>query len=159
MNNLDIKEYVGNYDASKGTWALIVSRFNSLITDRLLEGAIDTLERHGADRKQMEIIRVPGAFELFWAAKAVAETKKYRGIICLGAVIRGDTPHFDMVANETTKGLAAVSLDTGIPLGFGVLTTEDLEQALVRAGSKAGNAGSSAAMTVIEMAQLKTTLQ
>jgi 6,7-dimethyl-8-ribityllumazine synthase len=158
MNSLGIKENIGILDASKGPWALIVSRFNSLITERLLEGAVDALERHGASREDMEIYRVPGAFELPWAAKEAAVHREYRGIICLGAVIRGDTPHFDMVANETTKGLAAVSMETGIPMGFGVLTTEDLEQALVRAGSKAGNAGFSAAMTVIETAQLKATL-
>jgi len=158
MNNLGIKEYSGNFEAAHGKWALVVSRFNSLITERLLEGAVDALDRHGAERDQMEIIRVPGAFELPWAAREAALTGKYRGILCLGAVIRGDTPHFDMVANETSKGIAAVALETGIPVGFGVLTTENLEQALERAGSKGGNKGFDAAMTVIESAQLKSLL-
>lgn len=158
MDIRNIKEYAGNYDASQGPWALIVSRFNSLITERLLEGAVDALERHGASPEQLEILRVPGAFELPWAAREAVQAGRYRGIICLGAVIRGETPHFDMVAAETTKGLAAVSLDSGVPFGFGVLTTEDLEQALHRAGSKAGNAGFSAAMTVMELAGLKECL-
>lgn len=159
MNHLNIQEFNGSYDASEGQWAIIISRFNSLITDRLLEGAVDTLIRNGATTQQINIIRVPGAFELPWAAKEIAASRKYDGIICLGAIIRGETAHFEMVANETTKGLAAVSLETGVPLGFGVLTTEDLEQALHRAGSKAGNAGSSAAMTVIELSQLRKAMK
>jgi 6,7-dimethyl-8-ribityllumazine synthase len=159
MNNLGIKEYSGNFESSQGKWALVVSRFNSLITERLLEGAVDALDRHGAERRQMEIVRVPGAFELPWAAREAALSGKYRGIICLGTVIRGDTPHFDMVANETSKGIASVALETGIPVGFGVLTTENLEQALERAGSKGGNKGFDAAMTVIESAQLKDQLR
>ena len=158
MNSLGIREYNGDYSAQRGPWALVVSRFNSLITERLLEGAVDALTRHGAAAESMEVIRVPGAFELPWAAREAALKGKYRGIICLGAVIRGDTPHFDMVANETAKGLASVSLETGIPVGFGVLTTENLEQALERAGTKAGNKGFDAALTVIEMAQLKDAL-
>lgn len=158
MNKYGVKEISANLDASGTAWAIIVSRFNSLITERLLEGALDALERHGAKKESLEIIRVPGAFELPWAAKLAAEKGKYSGIICLGAVIRGDTAHFEMVANETTKGLAAVSLESGIPLGFGVLTTEDLEQALERAGSKGGNAGFSAAVTAIEGVRLKEAL-
>lgn len=158
MNNFGIQEYAGDYNASEGPWALIVSRFNSLITERLLEGAVDALSRHGAALETMELIRVPGAFELPWAAREAALKGKYRGIICLGAIIRGDTPHFDMVAGETAKGLASVSLETGIPVGFGVLTTETLEQALERAGTKAGNKGFDAALTVIETARLKKVL-
>ncbi|MBI9102678.1 MAG: 6,7-dimethyl-8-ribityllumazine synthase [Spirochaetales bacterium] len=158
MSISGIKEYTGDYSASTGNWAIVVSRFNSLITERLLEGAVDALIRHGSSKENMDIIRVPGAFELSWAAKQAALKKKYRGIICLGAVIRGDTPHFDMVANETTKGLASVSLDMGIPIGFGVLTTENIEQALERAGTKAGNKGFDAALTVMEMAQLQKVL-
>ncbi len=159
MNNLGLKEYEGNFNASEGLWALVVSRFNSLITEKLLEGAVDALCRHGASLKSIEIIRVPGAFEIPWAAREAAVMGKYRGIICLGAIIRGDTPHFDMVANETSKGIASIAVETGVPVGFGVLTTENLEQALERAGTKAGNKGFDAAMTVIETAQLKTVLR
>lgn len=133
---------------------LIVSRFNSFISDRLLEGALDTLQRHGAEDKDTTIVKVPGAFEIPLVAKKMASSKKYDAVICLGAVIRGATPHFDYVSSEVSKGVASVGLDTGVPVVFGVLTTDSIEQAIERAGSKAGNKGSEAATCAIEMVDL-----
>lgn len=141
-------------DASGKKYAIIVARFNDFITDRLTGGAIDALVRHGAEDADIEIIKVPGAFEIPLIAKRVAAKGKYDAIICLGAVIRGATPHFEYVSSEAAKGIAVVSLETGVPVVFGVLTTDTIEQAIERAGSKAGNKGVEAAMSAIEMANL-----
>ncbi len=140
-------------------FAIIVSRFNSFVTDRLLEGALDALKRHGADEGGIEIFRVPGAFEIPLAASMVAKRKDVNAVICLGAVIKGGTPHFHYVASEVTKGIAAVSLESKKPIAFGILTTESVEQAVERAGTKAGNKGYDAAMSAIEMANLLKGLQ
>lgn len=144
----------GKLDASGQRFGLVVSRFNSFICDRLVEGALDSLLRHGASREDIQIVRVPGAFEIPMTAKKMAATGRYDALICLGAVIRGATPHFDYVSAEVSKGVASVSLDAGIPVAFGVLTTDNIEQAIERAGSKAGNKGSEAAVTAIEMVNL-----
>lgn len=144
----------GKLDASGLKFGLVVSRFNSFICDRLVEGAIDALLRHGASREDLQIVRVPGAFEIPMTAKKMAATGRYDALICLGAVIRGATPHFDYVSAEVSKGVASVSLEAGIPVAFGVLTTDNIEQAIERAGSKAGNKGSEAAVTAIEMVNL-----
>jgi len=135
-------------------FALIVSRFNSFITERLLEGALDCLKRHGVSEADLTLVRVPGAWEIPLAAKRLANSKAYDAVICLGAVIRGATPHFDYVAAEVSKGTAQVALDAGIPVLFGILTTDSLEQAVERAGSKAGNKGFAAAEAAIEMVNL-----
>jgi 6,7-dimethyl-8-ribityllumazine synthase len=134
--------------------ALVASRFNSFITDRLVEGAIDAVARTGGDPDAVRIYKVPGAFEIPLVAKKLATSGKYDAIVCLGAVIRGSTPHFDYVAAEVAKGVAHVSLETGLPVSFGVLTTDSLEQAIERAGSKAGNKGWEAAMAAVETANL-----
>jgi 6,7-dimethyl-8-ribityllumazine synthase len=144
----------GNFDASSTTFAIVVSRFNSLITDRLLEGAVDCLVRHGATEKNITVVRCPGAFELPQVAQQVARSNAYQAIICLGCVIRGDTPHFDYVASEAAKGIAQVAMQAGVPVSFGVLTTDNLAQALERAGSKGGNKGWDAALTAIELANV-----
>ena len=144
----------GTLEAKKFRFGIIVSRFNSFISDRLLEGTIDTLTRHGADGDQMTVVKVPGAFELPLVAKKMADSEKYDALICLGAVIRGGTPHFEYVSSEMTKGIASVSLQSGIPIAFGVLTTDSVEQAIERAGTKAGNKGVEAAMSAIEMVNL-----
>ena len=144
----------GRLDASHGRFAVIISRFNSFITERLLEGAMDCLVRHGAERGHITLVRVPGAFEIPLATQRVARSGRFDGILCLGAVIRGATPHFDYVAGEVTKGVALVSLAENIPIGFGVLTTDTVEQAIDRAGSKAGNKGWETALSVIEMVHL-----
>jgi 6,7-dimethyl-8-ribityllumazine synthase len=144
----------GKLDAGGLRFGIIVGRFNSFISERLLEGALDALTRHGAADKGIVVARVPGAFEIPLAAQKMAATGKYDAIICLGAVIRGSTPHFDYVASEVSKGIAHVSLATGVPVAFGVLTTDTIEQAVERAGTKAGNKGFDAAMTAIETANL-----
>ncbi|MCP4051423.1 MAG: 6,7-dimethyl-8-ribityllumazine synthase [bacterium] len=144
----------GILDAKGIKSAIIVSRFNSFITERLLSGSIDSLTRHGADQKDIDVIWVPGAFEIPLTAKKVASTGRYDAVICLGAVIRGSTPHFEYVASEVSKGVASVSLDEEIPVIFGVLTTDTIEQAVERAGSKAGNKGADAANNAIEMVSL-----
>jgi len=135
-------------------FAIVVSRFNDFITSKLLDGAMDAIIRHGGSDNNVDVVRVPGAFEMPVVAKKLAETKKYDAIVCLGAVIRGATPHFEYIASEVAKGLATVSLETGVPVSFGVLTTDTLEQAIERAGTKAGNKGFDAAMSAIEMANL-----
>lgn len=142
----------GNLDASKIKVAIIVSRFNELVSKGLLGGAEDCLKRHGAKPGNVDVIWVPGAFEIPLVAKKIA--KDYDAVICLGAVIRGGTPHFEYVAAEASKGIAKVSLDTGIPVIFGILTTDNLEQALERAGAKPGNKGFDAAMSAIELVNL-----
>ncbi len=134
--------------------AIINSRFNSFICERLQEGAVDALQRHGIADEQIAVYKVPGAFEIPLLAKKLADSKKYDGIVCLGAVIRGDTPHFDYVAAEVSKGIAATSIDSGVPIAFGILTTNTIEQAIERAGSKAGNKGWDAAVTLLEMIDL-----
>lgn len=134
--------------------AVIVSRFNSFICDRLVEGALDALVRHGAVSEDVDIVRVPGAFEIPVAAQKVAASGRYDALICLGAVIRGATPHFDYVSAEVSKGIASVSLEAGLPIAFGVLTTDSIEQAIERAGTKAGNKGFEAAVSAIEMVNL-----
>jgi 6,7-dimethyl-8-ribityllumazine synthase len=144
----------GNLDASGSKFAVVVARFNSFITDRLLAGALDALKRSGATPESIEIVKVPGAWELPLTAKTLAATNRYAAIIALGAVIRGETPHFDQVANQASSGLAAVALETRIPVAFGVLTTNTVEQAIDRAGGKSGNKGYDAAITAIEMADL-----
>lgn len=133
---------------------IVVSRFNEFITSKLLSGAEDTLRRHGANEDDITVAWVPGAFEIPLIAKKMAKSGKYDGIICLGAVIRGATSHYDYVCNEVSKGVALVNMETEVPTAFGVLTTENLEQAVERAGTKAGNKGSDAAMAVIEMVNL-----
>ena len=135
-------------------FCIIAARFNETIVDRLMQGSIDALKRHGADETQIGIVRVPGAVELPLAAQRVAKTRQYDGIIALGTVIRGATPHFDYVCSECASGLTRVSLEHDIPIGFGVLTTENIEQALERSGTKAGNKGIDAALTTIEMVSL-----
>jgi 6,7-dimethyl-8-ribityllumazine synthase len=144
----------GNLDASGFKFAIVVARFNSFITDRLLSGALDALKRSGAPADAVEIVKVPGSWELPLTAKTLAATNRYAAIIALGAVIRGETPHFDHVANQASSGLAAVALESRIPVAFGVLTTNTVEQAIDRAGGKSGNKGYDAAITAIEMADL-----
>jgi 6,7-dimethyl-8-ribityllumazine synthase len=147
-----VKTIEGNLDASKLKVGIIVSRFNELVSKGLLDGALDCLKRHGAKEANLDVIYVPGAFEMPLVAKKVA--KEYDAVVCLGAVIRGGTPHFEYVASEAAKGIARVSLDTGIPVIFGVLTTDNLEQALERAGAKPGNRGFAAGLSAIELANL-----
>ncbi|QOY85576.1 6,7-dimethyl-8-ribityllumazine synthase [Paludibaculum fermentans] len=152
------KVFEGNLDGKGLKFALIVSRFNSFITERLLSGALDALSRAGVAQTDIEIAKVPGSWEMPVVAAQIARQKRHDGVICLGAVIRGETPHFDYVAGEAAKGLAHVSLETGIPIAFGVLTTNTLEQAIDRAGAKGGNKGFESAMTAIEMANLLKSL-
>jgi 6,7-dimethyl-8-ribityllumazine synthase len=147
----EIKTIEGQLTISGAKFGIVVARFNSFIVDALESGAIDALKRHGVADADIEVVRVPGAFEIPLAAQAMAASKKYDGIIALGAVIRGSTPHFDYVAGECTKGLATVSMQHSVPMGFGVLTVDTIEQAIERAGTKAGNKGAEAAMTVVEM--------
>ena len=137
---------------------IVAARFNEFITSKLLGGAIDAFVRHGGDEKLIDIAWVPGAFEVPLIAKKIAESQKYDAVVCLGAVIRGATPHFDMVANEATKGIANVGLQVGIPVIFGILTTDSIEQAVERAGTKAGNKGFDAMTTAIEMVNLIRTI-
>ena len=140
-------------------FALIMSRFNDFISEKLVDGAIDALRRSGARDEDIDIVKVPGAFEIPLLAKKMAAKKRYDAIICLGAVIRGATPHFDYVSAEVSKGIAVVSLEADIPVIFGIITTDTIEQAIERAGTKAGNKGWSAAMTAIEMANLTDVVQ
>ncbi len=135
-------------------FGIVVSRFNDFITSKLVEGALDVLKRHGADDGDIDIVKVPGAFEIPFAAKIMVEKERYDAVICLGAVIRGATPHFDYVAAEASKGVAAVALSASIPVMFGVLTTDSIEQAIERAGTKAGNKGADVTLGAIEMVNL-----
>ncbi|TVR92127.1 MAG: 6,7-dimethyl-8-ribityllumazine synthase [Spirochaetaceae bacterium] len=148
------QEINGILDAKGLRIAIVVARFNSLIGEQLIIGAVDCLTRHGGDAGDITVMRVPGAFEIPFVAKKAAETGRYDAIVCLGAVIRGSTPHFDYVAAESAKGVAQASLSTGIPVINGIITTNDIEQALERAGTKAGNKGWDAAMAAIEMASI-----
>ena len=149
-----MKTYEGQLVAGNEKFCIILSRFNDFIGSKLLDGAIDELKRHGVSEDNIEIAKVPGAFEIPITAMKLAKTGKYNAIITLGAVIKGATAHFDYVSAEVSKGIAQVSLQTGIPIIFGVLTTENIEQAIERAGTKAGNKGSEAAKSAIEMANL-----
>jgi len=152
MNN--IRTFEGDYGPTNAIYALVVSRFNGFVVDSLQAGAIDALLRHGVAEKNITVVKVPGAFELPMVAKRLAESKKFDAIIALGAVIRGSTPHFDYVAGECAKGLGQVGTQQNLPVVFGVLTVDTIEQAIERAGTKAGNKGADAAMTAIELVSL-----
>ncbi|RKY63138.1 MAG: 6,7-dimethyl-8-ribityllumazine synthase [Candidatus Latescibacterota bacterium] len=149
----------GHLKAEGRRFGIVVSRFNEFITTRLLEGALDCLSRHGAKDEDITVLWVPGSFEIPVTAKKLAESGRYDALICLGAVIRGDTPHFEYIASEVAKGTAQVALSTGCPVSFGVLTTDTVEQAIERAGTKAGNKGWHAALSAIEMADLFSRLE
>jgi 6,7-dimethyl-8-ribityllumazine synthase len=151
---MNLKTIEGDMKANSGQYALIVARWNSFVVEHLLEGAVDSLRRHGITDPQMTIIRVPGAFEIPLAVQKVANSGKYDAIIALGAVIRGGTPHFEYVAGECVKGLGQVSLTASIPVSFGVLTVDSIEQAIERSGTKAGNKGAEAALSALEMVNL-----
>ena len=144
----------GELQAKGLKFAIVVSRFNDFITSKLLDGAVDALVRHGAKEEDIEVVKVPGAFEIPLTAKKLALKGTYNALICLGTVIRGATPHFDYVAAEVSKGVASASLETGVPIAFGVITSDTIEQAVERAGTKSGNKGFDAAITAIEMAQV-----
>ncbi|UCH35560.1 MAG: 6,7-dimethyl-8-ribityllumazine synthase [Armatimonadota bacterium] len=152
------KTYEGKLTAEGLNFAIIASRFNEFITRRLLGGAMDALQRHGAEESQVEVAWVPGSFEIPLAAQKLAQTGKYDAVICLGAVIRGATPHFEYVAAEASKGIAQAGLQTGVPVIYGIVTADTIEQAVERAGTKAGNRGFDAAMSAIEMANLMAQL-
>jgi len=152
MSNINVIE--GEFSACRGKYALIVSRWNSFVVESLKNGALDTLRRHGIKDEDVSIYYAPGAFEFPLVAQKIAAKKQFDAIIALGAVIRGGTPHFDYVAGECTKGLAQVSLNAGIPITFGVLTVDSIEQAIERSGTKAGNKGVEAAVTALEMVSL-----
>jgi len=148
------KRYIGKLLGEGLRFGVVVSRFNDFITDKLLEGAQDSLSRHGVNEEDIDIAWAPGSFEIPLVAKKMAESGRYDAVICLGAVIRGGTPHFDYIASEVSKGIAKVGLDTGLPVILGVITADTLEQAIERAGTKSGNYGSQAAVHAIEMANL-----
>jgi len=148
------KQYEGHLNATGLKFGIVVSRFNDFITEKLLSGALDALKRSGAKDEDITILRVPGSFEIPFVAKKMAQSKLYDSVICLGAVIRGATPHFEYVAAEVSKGVAATSLETGVYLSYGVITTDTIEQAIERAGTKAGNKGWQAAVSAIEMVNL-----
>lgn len=149
-----MKTIEGKLDATGLKFGIVIGRFNEFISGKLLSGCVDGLKRHGADDESIDVIWSPGAFEIPLLAKKMATGKKYDAVICLGAVIRGATPHFDYVASEVSKGVAHVGLETGCPVIFGVLTTDNIEQAIERAGTKSGNKGFDAALAAIEMANL-----
>ena len=154
-----VKELSGSLVVPAGArFCIVVGRFNSFITERLIEGALDALTRHGADPANLVVVRVPGSWEIPAICKRLAAGGKFDAIVAVSAVIRGATSHFDFVANEVSKGIAQITLDTGVPIGFGVLTTDTIEQAVERAGSKAGNKGFDAAMAAIEMVSLRAVL-
>jgi 6,7-dimethyl-8-ribityllumazine synthase len=153
------RKYEGKLDGKDLKFSIVISRFNSFITEKLLEGAIDCLTRHNVNQDDIEVFWVPGSFEIPSMAKKIASLKRSDAIICLGCVIRGETPHFDYIAAEVSKGVAQVSLESGIPVIFGVLTTDTIEQAIERAGTKAGNKGFDAALSAIEMANLFRTVE
>lgn len=156
---MEYKTHEGHLDATGLKFAIVVAQFNSFITDRLLSGALDALRRSGGNGDDVEVVRVPGSWEMPVVARALAETKRFDGIICLGCVVRGETAHFDYVAGEAAKGLGQVAAQTGTPVAFGVLTTNTVEQAIDRAGAKSGNKGFDAAMTAVEMANLMKKLK
>ena len=148
----------GHLSAEGKKFAIVSARFNEFITGKLVEGSLDCLKRHQANDQDIDVTWVPGAFEISLAAKKLAESNRYDAVICLGAVIRGSTPHFDFVCSEVAKGVSRISLDTGIPVIFGVITTDTIEQAIERAGTKAGNKGWDAGLSAIEMASLLSKL-
>jgi 6,7-dimethyl-8-ribityllumazine synthase len=150
----DIKTIEGELQCRELRFAILAARFNDFIVDQLVRGAVDALKRHGAGDKQIELVRVPGAFDMPMVARKLAQSRKYDAIVALGAVIKGATAHFDYVAGECASGLARVAQETGVPIAFGVLTTDTIEQAIERAGTKAGNKGADAAVTAIELANL-----
>ncbi|MBI4650428.1 6,7-dimethyl-8-ribityllumazine synthase [Candidatus Desantisbacteria bacterium] len=154
-----VNKYEGNLKAEGKKFGIVISRFNDFLTSNLLEGALDALRRHGAEDKKISVAWVPGAFEIPYAAKKLINTNNFDAIICLGAVIRGATPHFELIANELSKGIANLSMETGVPVIFGIITADTLEQALERAGTKAGNKGFDAAVNAIEMANLFSTIK
>ena len=149
-----MRTYEGKLIGSGLRFGVVVARFNEFISGKLLQGAMDSFLRHGVKEEDVEVAYVPGAFEIPLVAKRMAETRRYAAVVCLGAVIRGSTPHFDYVANEASKGIAHVGLETGLPIIFGVITTDNIEQAIERAGTKVGNKGFDAATAAIEMANL-----
>ncbi len=144
----------GELQAKGLKFGIVISRFNDFITSKLLDGALDTLLRHGAREEDIDVIKVPGSFEIPMIARKLALKGKYNAIICLGTIIRGSTPHFEYIASEVSKGIASVSIETGLPIAFGIITSDTIEQAIERAGTKSGNKGWDAAMTAIEIAQL-----
>ncbi len=154
-----IEEIKGHLAAGKGTYAIVVSRFNDFITSKLLEGAIDCLRRHGAADDQIQVVWVPGACEITIVAKKLAQSGRYVAILCLGAVIRGQTGHYDAVFQQVVRGVGQINYDTGVPAVFGILTCDTLEQAVERAGTKMGNAGADAALTAMEMAHVMEQLK
>ncbi len=154
-----VKVYEGNLTAQKGRFAIVIGRFNEFIGSKLLSGCIDALKRHGVSEENIEMAWVPGSFEIPLVAKKFAESKNYDAVITLGAVIRGSTPHFEYVASEIAKGVAQISLSTSVPVIFGVLTTDNIEQAIERAGTKSGNKGAEAAKSAIEMVNLLNTIK
>lgn len=149
-----METFEGGLDASGHSFGIVVSRFNGLVTQQLLSGALDCLRRHGAEESKIQVARCPGSFEIPFVCRQLARSGTVEALICLGSLIRGETAHFDFIANEVTRGLGQVSLETGVPVAFGVLTTDTLEQALERAGAKAGNKGWDAAMSAIELLNL-----
>ena len=151
--------YEGDLNCNGLKFGIVVSRFNSFITTKLLDGALDAIKRHGGNLDAIDVVWIPGAFETPTVAKKLADSGRYNAIICIGAVIRGATPHFDYVAGESAKGIAQVALSTGVPIIYGIITTDTIEQAIERAGTKAGNKGAEAAVTAIEMANLYKQLQ
>jgi 6,7-dimethyl-8-ribityllumazine synthase len=144
----------GQLNSSGMRFAIVASRFNDFVTSRLLDGALDALERTGAVEADITVVRVPGSFEIPLAAKRLVQTKKYDAVICIGTLIRGETPHFDYICNEVTKGIGSVALESGTPVAFGVLTSDSVEQAIDRAGMKSGNKGFEAALSAVEMVSL-----
>jgi 6,7-dimethyl-8-ribityllumazine synthase len=154
MRSLEVRP-----DAAGRRFGIVVARFNAAVTDRLLAGAIEALKRHGATEEAIEVITVPGAFEIPLAALALARRGEVAGVVCLGAVIRGETPHFDYVAGEAARGISRAMMETGVPMGFGVLTTDTVDQALARAGGAVGNKGYESAVTVLEMSALLSALR
>lgn len=150
----ELRTLEGDLLARDLRFAIVATRFNELVVDRLVDGVVDALLRHGASEKNLELVRVPGAYEMPLVVRKLAQSRRYDAIVALGAVVRGQTAHFDFVAGECSSGVARVALETGVPVGFGVLTTETMEQALDRAGGKAGNKGAEAALAALEMANL-----
>ena len=146
--------YEGHLVDSTHKFAIVVARFNSFITDKLVEGALDTIERHGGNKQNVDVFKVPGCFEVPMAAQKLASKSKYDAIICLGALIRGETPHFDYIASECTKGISAIALQAQIPVTYGIITANTVDQAVNRAGVKVGNKGADAALAAIEMVDL-----
>ena len=150
--------YEGHLVDSTHKFAIVVARFNSFITDKLVEGALDTIERHGGNKQNVDVFKVPGCFEVPMAAQKLASKSKYDAIICLGALIRGETPHFDYIASECTKGIAAIALQAQIPVTYGIITANTVDQAVNRAGVKVGNKGADAALAAIEISTIKSTI-